>query len=156
MRARKSPKPEVLQREAEVVKLRRGGLTWDMIADRVGYASPSAAHAAYQRASKRIVQDDIEAIRKIETERLDIMQSAVWGQVLNGSIPAVMAVVRIQERRARLLGLDQPFKQQIEVTSYDGNSIDREVARLVELLDSSSQGALDTSAGQSEPDTNRD
>jgi len=154
MRARKSPNPEVLMREAEVVKLRRGGLTWDMIADRVGYKSPSAAHAAYMRAAARIVQDDIESIRKLEAERLDLAQSAIWGGVLSGSIPSVVALVRIQERRAKLLGLDQPIRQQIEVTNYDGDTIDREVARLAELLDSSPTRALDapTSTPGASPD----
>lgn len=151
MARRRTTKPEVLERETEVVKLRRTGLTWDMIAERIGYASASAAHAAYQRAAKRLVQDDIEAIRKIESERLDILQSAVWLDATLGEIPAIMTVLKIQERRAKLLGLDQPFKQQIEVTNYDGNTIDREVAKLVELLDSSSQGALDASTGTTEP-----
>ena len=114
MTRRRTTKPEVLEREAEVVNLRRQGLTWDMISERVGYASPSAAHFAYQRAARRIVQDGIEDIRKVEAERLDIAQAAIWGLVLNGDIPAVSALIRIQERRAKLLGLDQPFKQQEE------------------------------------------
>jgi N-methylhydantoinase B/oxoprolinase/acetone carboxylase alpha subunit len=117
MRNRRTPDPALLDKEAEVVKLRRGGLTWDMIADRTGYKSPSAALAAYQRAAKRIVQDDIESIRKIEAERLDMAQSAIWGSVLSGNIPAVATLIRIQERRAKLLGLDQPVRQQIEVTN---------------------------------------
>lgn len=156
MARRRTTKPEVLAREAEVVKLRRGGLTWDMIADRVGYASPSAAHFAYQRAAKRVVQEDIEAIRQVETERLDLMQSAVWGKVLGGDVSSIMTVVRIMERRAKLLGLDQPFKQQIEVTTYDGDTIDREVARLAELLrttDSGTQGTLGLSTSPSESDS---
>ena len=153
MTRRRSPKPEDLAKDAEVVKIRRGGLTWDMIAERVGYNSPASAHAAYQRASVRIVQDDIEAIRKIETERLDMAQSAIWNKVLQGEIPAVQALIRIQERRAKLLGLDQPFRQQIEVTSYDGNTIDAEVSRLVELLAGSTQGALDAPVSPTSPDT---
>jgi hypothetical protein len=153
MARKRTPKPEVIARETEVVKLRRGGLTWDMIAERVGYRSPSAAHFAYQRASMRVVQEDIEAIRKIETERLDMAQSAIWGKVLTGDNPSIANLLRIMDRRAKLLGLDQPAKQQIEVTTYDGNTIDREVSRLVELLNSSPQSALDTPTGETEPAT---
>lgn len=36
----KKDDPEVLAKEAEVLKLRRGGLTFDVIAQRVGYANP--------------------------------------------------------------------------------------------------------------------
>jgi hypothetical protein len=151
MRKRKTPEPEVLAKEAEVVKLRRGGLTWDMIAERVGYSAPMSAQRAYMRAANRIVQDDIDTIRKMETERLDIAQSAIWGRVLNGELTAVQTFIRIQERRAKLLGLDQPFKQQIEVTTYDGSTIDSEVARLIHILDSGQARALDAPAGQTEP-----
>ena len=127
-----------------------------MIAEHVGYASPSAAHFAYQRAARRLVADDIEAIRRVEAERLDIAQASIWGLVLNGDIPAVSALIRIQERRAKLLGLDQPFKQQVEITTYDANTIDSEVAKLIQFLDSGTQGALDAPAGTSEPTTTRE
>lgn len=153
MTRRRTTKPEVLAKEAEVVKLRRGGLTWDQIADRVGYRSPSAAHFAYQRAAKRIIQEDIESIRKTEGDRLDIAQSAIWNKVLQGDLPSVNTLLRIQERRARLLGLDQPFKQTIEVTNYDGNSIDAEVARLASLLDSGPTSQVDAPTSSTEPTT---
>jgi transcriptional regulator len=153
MAQRKTIKPEVLDREIEVVKLRRGGLTWDLIAERIGYKSASAAHAAYQRAAKRAVQDDIDAIRQIENERLDIAQSAIWGKVLAGELSAVQTLIRLMERRAKLLGLDQPIRQQIEVTTYDGDTIDAEVRKLVELLDSRPQSALEPSVSQTEPNT---
>jgi len=143
MTQRRTVKPEVLDKEIEVVKLRRGGLTWDLIAERVGYGSASAAHAAYQRAAKRAVYEDVDAIRQVEGERLDLMQSAVWGKALQGDLPAIQTLIRIMERRAKLLGLDQPLRQQIEVTTYDGDSIDAEVRKLVELLNSGTQSSLD-------------
>jgi len=120
-----------------------------MIADRTGYASASAAHAAYQRAARRVVQEDIEAIRRVEAERLDLAQSAIWGAVLSGNLTAVTTLIRIQERRAKLLGLDQPIRQQIEVTNYDGDTIDREVARLAEFLNSSTPYPLEPPTSQS-------
>lgn len=133
-------KPEVLEREAQVVALRREGLTWDAIATAVGYKDPSGAYDAYTRAAKRIVKEDVDAIRNVETERLDMLQSAVWTQAMMGDVPAGLQVLRIMERRAKLLGIDQPIRQQVEVISYDADSIDSEVARLVKLLDSTEQG----------------
>jgi len=153
MGRRRSVDPEVLAKETEVVKLRRGGLTWDVIADRVGYKYPSSAQTAYQRAAARIVADDVEAIRKLESERLDLAQSAIWGGVLAGNVPAIHALIRIQERRAKLLGLDQPIRQQIEVTTYDGDSIDAELARLVHILDSGTPLPLDAPASETGTDT---
>jgi len=125
-----APKPEVTQREAEVVKLRRGGLTWDLIGERVGLTA-SGAYNAYERALKRVVKEDVDAIRQVETERLDLAQSAIWGKVLQGDNPSIANLLRIMERRARLLGLDQPTKIQAEVISYDANDIRSELARII-------------------------
>ena len=135
----RTPDPDVLAKEAEVVKLRRGGLTWDLIAERVGYAFPSAAHAAYQRAAQRVVAEDIEAIRQVETERLDLAQSAIWGKVLQGDNPSIANLLRIMERRAKLLGLDQPTRIQAEVVTYDADSIDARLADIISAVNRTRQ-----------------
>jgi predicted transcriptional regulator len=141
--------PDVLEKEAQVLKLRRVGFTFDLIAKELGYSHASGAQKAYVNACKRIVRSDVEEIRKEEQDRLDIAQTAIWQGVLRGDVPSVSALIRIMERRARLLGLDMPTKQQIEVTNTDGNTIDAEVARLVALLDSGKASALDTSISES-------
>lgn len=128
--------PEVLEKEAQVLKLRRGGLTFDQIAEKVGYSHASGAHKAYVNACKRIVRSDVEELRSTELDRLDIAQAAIWGNVLRGDSSAVSSMLRIMERRAKLLGLDMPTRSQLEVTTYDADSIDAEVARLAHLLDS--------------------
>jgi hypothetical protein len=135
--------PDVLERESEVLRLRRIGLTFDLIAKQLNYSHASGAHKAYVNACNRIVRSDVNDLRDVETDRLDIAQSAVWAGVLRGDVPSVTALIRIMERRARLLGLDMPTKSQIEVTNTDGNTIDSEVARLVALLDSGKTSALD-------------
>ena len=48
-------KPETLEKERKVLEYRRGGLTFDLIAERLGYASASGAHKAYLSACNRIV-----------------------------------------------------------------------------------------------------
>ena len=141
--------PDVLEKEAQVLKLRRVGFTFDLIAKELGYSHASGAQKAYVNACKRIVRSDVEEIRKEEQDRLDIAQTAIWQGVLRGDVPSVSALIRIMERRARLLGLDMPTKQQIEVTNTDGNTIDAEVARLVALLDSGKASALDAPISES-------
>lgn len=149
----RAPKPEVLEKEAEVVKLRRGGLTWDLIAQRVGYKHPASARDAYMRASARIVRDDVEAIRRTEEDRLDLAQSAIWAKVLQGDLTAVNTLVRVMERRAKLLGLDQPVRIQAEVVTYDANGISDELARIIELANSSKALPVAIPEGQAEPVT---
>jgi hypothetical protein len=139
-------KAEVVAREAEIIKLRRGGLTYDMIAEKMGYASASVARQAYQRGMERYVAPDVNEIRQLESERLDIAQAAIWQGVLSGDNQSVANLIKIMERRAKLFGLDAPKELNLraEVITYDRNSIDGEVQRLVALLDSSSPRDVDT------------
>ena len=151
--------PAVIEREKRVLELRRGGLTFDLIAERVGYASASGAHKAYISACRRIVVEDVNAIRNAEIDRLDIAQAAIWADVVNGAdaptrARAILALMKIMERRARLLGLDVPTKSQVEVNIHDRDSIDAEVARLVSLLNSKPQSALDTPISPTGTNTN--
>lgn len=143
---RSKVKPETLEKERKVLEYRRGGLTFDLIADRLGYASASGAHKAYLSACNRIVYEDVVEVRKSEMDRLDIAQAAIWGDLTdtqnvdaNTRARLVMALMKIMERRARLLGLDMPTKAQVEVSIYDRDTIDAEVQRLVAILNSQPQ-----------------
>lgn len=136
-------KPETLEKERKVLEFRRGGLTFDLIAERLGYASASGAHKAYLSACNRIVYEDVVEVRKSEMDRLDIAQAAIWGDLTdtqntdaNTRARLVLALIKIMERRARLLGLDMPTKAQVEVNVYDRDTIDAEVQRLVAILNS--------------------
>ena len=54
---------------------------------------------------------------------------------MQGDNSAIATVLRIMERRAKLLGLDMPVKIAQDVTVWDGgDSIDRAVRELAELL----------------------
>jgi hypothetical protein len=150
----KANDPEVLAKEAEVVKLRRGGLTWDLIADRVGYSHAASAQKAFERSLARVVADDVNAIRTLEAERLDLAQSAIWGKVLQGDNPSIITLVRLMERRAKLLGLDQPTRIQAEVIAYDGNAVRTELERILTSRgNSSTQSAVASGSGATEPTT---
>jgi hypothetical protein len=142
--AKSKVNPDTIEKEKEVLSLRRGGLTFDLIAARVGYASASGAHKAYLKACSRIIYEDVVEVRNAEMDRLDIAQAAIWGDVTNGTdaqtrARAVLALMKIMERRARLLGLDMPTKAQVEVNLYERDTVDAEVRKLVALLNSQSQ-----------------
>jgi len=105
----------VRQRGQQAVKLRMAGATTKQIADQLGYANESGAYKAIMRELEQTARDmgeGTEAVRQLELRRLDQMQFPIWNQVLAGDQGAIGAVLRIQERRASLLGLDAP--KQIE------------------------------------------
>lgn len=136
--------PETWERERQVLELRRAGLTYDLIAQQVGYSNASGAHHAYTRALKRTLSEaGADDLRAMELDRLDRLQRMAWPLAAQGNLRAIDSILRIMTRRARLMGLDAPIVQ--EVTTYDGSGdIDREVQRLVRLLatDSGSQESL--------------
>lgn len=55
-------------------------------------------------------------------------------------IRAALGLVRVQERRAKLLGLDAPAKARVEVVTED--MVDAEIRRLTEKLDLNDRSAL--------------
>lgn len=129
-------KPEIIEKERKALELRRAGVSYDVIAQQLGWSNGSGAWQAVQRAMRRTLRDaGTEQVRDQELDRLDRMQQAVWSRALQGDLPAVGTVLRIMERRSRLLGLDAPVTAQIQVEHFDGNSIDAEVARLIATLE---------------------
>ena len=148
------PNPAVIAKEQEIVKLRRGGLPFDLIGERVGL-STSGAQRAYERSLARVVKEDVDAIRQVETERLDLAQSAIWGKVLQGDNASIQSLIRIMDRRAKLLGLDQPTRIQAEVITYDANSIESELARIYSTLaqPAHSDKALSLGSSASSPES---
>ena len=105
----------VRQKGQQAIRLRMAGATIAQIASQLGYASEAGAYKAIMReleATARDQGESTEAVRQLELKRLDQMQFPLWNQVLTGDQGAITTALRIQERRASLLGLDAP--KQIE------------------------------------------
>lgn len=151
----KVPDPELVDKEIKVLELRRAGLTWSAIADQTGYADATGAYAAYKRAIKRVLDEPADEVRKQELDRIDRLQVAVWNRALKGDDKAINTVLRLMERRARLLGLDAAQRVQAEVVTYDGHrDIDGEIERILQIIRSVDHGEpLALEGGPSESGT---
>ncbi len=151
----KVPDPELVDKEIKVLELRRAGLTWSAIADQTGYADATGAYAAYKRAIKRVLDEPADEVRKQELDRIDRLQVAVWNRALKGDDKAINTVLRLMERRARLLGLDAAQRVQAEVVTYDGHrDIDGEIERILQIIRSVDHGEpLALESGSSEGGT---
>jgi hypothetical protein len=132
----KTPEPAQIDRELAVVNLRRTGMTWQMIANEVGYASPAGAWKAYERACARTLEEPTAEARRIELDRLDALQFTYWEPAIQGNLRAADYVLKVIDRRAKILGIDAPQKIQAEVVTYDGTgSLDAEVERIARIID---------------------
>lgn len=149
-------------RDARAVELRRRNLNYKQIAAEMGYASQSSAYEAVQRGLNDTQAETNDEVRRMELERLDdLARSALrvlatkhyaiapggklarhpdTGDPLVDDGPTLQAIdrlLKIQERRAKLLGLDQPVKH--EVRQVD--AIDAEIESLLAELGARSQTA---------------
>jgi hypothetical protein len=140
----KTPTPQVLDRERLVTALRRKGHTWEEIAEKAGYKSPSGASEAYLRASSRVVVEDVQIIRKLENDRLDLLFNAVWDQALAGDTKAVEICLKVMTRRARLLGLDSPPEHRVTVhETWTREEVDAGVQDILRAFDKAKELGID-------------
>lgn len=116
---------ELTSREIRAVQLRQAGLTFDDIADALGYANRGSAWKAVRRALQKWGSETVDEHRALELSRLDTILRRIWpeavgrpektnedGEVVREAVPpdhdAIKTFLKISERRARLLGLDAP------------------------------------------------
>jgi len=128
------------KREADALELRLGGATYEQIAARLGYKNRSGALRAVLRSLDRLIEpQDVERMRRLELERLDRLLLGIWFSAVRGDAQAIDRALKILERRARLLGLDAPVRQElsgpgggpIQHEHLTESELDREVRRLL-------------------------
>jgi hypothetical protein len=141
-------------RRIQAVKMRLDGVRVDEIAETLGYRSTGAVFQDFSRYLAKMAAEPTAELRALEVQRLDDMYAAVMGvlrrehitvshghvvmvpdpdnegaqKVLLDDGPVLAAVdrlLKIQERRAKLLGLDAPTK----VSVITDAALDEELAR---------------------------
>lgn len=119
--------------DTEALRLRSQGLTYREIAARLN-VDHSTAYRRVQRALDAVPLEDVTSYRTLEAERLDALQVAIWDRAIEGDLKALDRVLAIISRRAKLLGLDQPSRSQVQLSDFTAADIDREVERLMAIL----------------------
>jgi len=143
---------ETAERDATCARMRSAGMTFAQIGAQVGLAE-SSVRAAVKRALRAAVAEPAEELRDLELDRLDTLWRTALGimakehpLVSNGRVmkdpdgktlpddmpklAAIDRLLKIQDRRAKLMGLDAPVKADLRVS--DG--VDRNIERFAEEL----------------------
>lgn len=138
------------QRDVDAARLRAEGWTYERIANEVGFADHTGARKAVQRALRASVRDANDTATHLELNSLDEMAREAW-QVLQRThvvvsqgrvveldgvpvpddapvLAAIDRLLKIQERRSKLLGLDEPTRSRVETVTE--SAVDAEIARL--------------------------
>jgi len=103
------------KKQVKALELRVEGLSFRQIALELKYKGPSGAYKAVDAALERTIREPAEQVRLLELARLDRLQVMPWKQAtVIGDPKAVANVLKIMERRAKLLGLDAPVVYDLE------------------------------------------
>ena len=146
----------ISERDNRAAGMKLSGLTYEQIADDLGI-SRTTAFEAVERAMKAVPFEEADTLRKIELAHLDKAQSkaleildkqhvaiSASGKVVYNdgepvlddsvALKAVDSLVKVQGRRAKLLGLDAPTRVQamIAIITLDDQKAD--ITNLFERL----------------------
>lgn len=111
---------ESRERHARWVEMRKRGMSYMAIAAVEGVQDSTVHEAVTRRIAEMIPRENVEAVRALELARLDEQYERVHAVVEQESDPAMEAVLlKVSERRAKLLGLDAPTKVQVEQQAVD-------------------------------------
>lgn len=113
----------VAEKQRQALELRKAGASYAMIAERLGYENKGSAYRAVMTALDRTLREPADELRELEVARLDALLLALWPQATRGDLGAIDRVLRLMERRAKLLGLDAPT--QVNVTQAARQEVDR-------------------------------
>lgn len=150
--------PDTAARDATAVRMRVEGASVEEIAATLGYANKGSATKAIQRALADVSRPDVEQLRALQGAELDAIQRTAWeiirtphykvsnsgrivtdpatGEPMMDPAPVVGALgvlLRVRERRAKLLGLNAPDRSQVDMTvtpAEAAENLKAEIARM--------------------------
>ena len=122
-----------------VLKLRKMGLDaqqisgeLDMPLDRVKNIISNAL-----KALAKEMRGQAEQIRSLELTRLDELQTAIWADCMGGKLTAIDRVLKIMERRSKLVGLDAPERLDIKADmklEHMKEAKDRLMSKILDIM----------------------
>lgn len=107
------------ERHAEIVRLRRCTLSYSEIARRVGLSKSAVAKVISEHMAELAAEErsDLQELRREALERLLPAIELAQKAIDDGDLSAIDRLVKLEERRAKLLGTDAPTKASVVVRS---------------------------------------
>ena len=137
------------KRQALALDMRLGGATFAQIATALHFRSRQGAQVAVEAALQKTIQAPADEQRRIDIERLDAMLLAVWSRAIERDYKAIEMVLRILDRRAKLLGLDAPVK--LSDPKGDPLKLQVSILELAEMMNGHGPTRASVGAGDGPP-----
>jgi len=103
------------ERRQKALEMRKAGATYMQIGNALGISNV-AAHkhvmAALKVLTEKTIEDASEVLR-LELERLDQLQLQLWTKAKQGHLGSIDRILKVMDRRAKLLGIDAPEKREL-------------------------------------------
>jgi hypothetical protein len=99
-------------RRLEALQLRKSGKTYKQIGDSLGIDRGNAWKLVDFELKKlrTEVRETAKDVLDIEVSRLEEIIEACWEKMKGGSVPHAQTILRVMERKAKMMGLDAPLK----------------------------------------------
>lgn len=110
------------EKEQIALELRKRGMTFEEIGERLGMTHVGASKAV-QRITDRVTDSLIDLakeVRALEIQRCDDYLRALQRKIAFGDTRAVEVALQIADRRAKYLGLETPTRVKLEGTGPNG------------------------------------
>ena len=100
------------EKTLKALELRKRGLNYTQIGKKLGCHRSTACRYVLSELENLADKCREEAVhvRDLELQRLDALYLKAWEAVEEGDLPSIDRCLRVQERRAKLLGLDAAEK----------------------------------------------
>ena len=122
------------ENEQKALSLWLKGATFEQVAAAgFGIATANGAWRAMHRALARIPKEDADQAREAQLARLQALRLLLWNHAGADPIKAAEALIKLEAREARLLGLDMP--QKLAITDAEGGIPLEYVRKILERLD---------------------
>jgi hypothetical protein len=93
-------------RRVRAVELKAAGLTYEQIANELGYTSRGTAYSVVAKALREQTAEAVADLRDLENARLDALQHALWDAAMTGDVRSATVIVQIVQARVHLNGLE--------------------------------------------------
>jgi len=104
---------EAAKRRARALEMRAEGQSFRAIAEQLGFAGPAGAFRTVEKAMSALVEEPAKQVLQVELDRLDRATELAMAMISAGKSTGIDQLLKIQERRSRLLGLDQPERKDV-------------------------------------------
>lgn len=109
---------EKVEQRSKVIHLRLQGYSFSEIAASSGISKTRAYQIVqeYIQEYRKDHAESIEQMVELDSQRMDNLMRALWTRFNDGETPAAGLILKLLERRAKMLGFDAPEKKTIDAS----------------------------------------